>query len=221
MIKIRQALLASEGEPVNEKAQRIGWWLLFFICLVYALFAFDMFRIELLALLGDVVAPETKSRQAPAAFLLHSFLGGIGLVAGSLQFNRYFLRTNRKIHRFIGWTYLVSIWGASLTGILSTVYFNVPTSAKIVFSFVGSWWFVSTTKAYLYIRQRAIELHRNWMIRSYAVSLFFITFPIWVPTLQAVTIDEIAWPLGLSLAGALNVLIAEYLISGISAHGKE
>jgi hypothetical protein len=95
----------------SDKLLTHGWWLLFAICVVYALFAFDMFRVELLVLIGDEFPIDAKPRQAPIAFLFHAVLGGIGLVAGALQFNKHILRSNRQTHRVIGWTYLLAIWG--------------------------------------------------------------------------------------------------------------
>lgn len=195
-----------------DSLKNVGWWLLLIICIAYAGFALDMFRLELLTLLGSELSASAKNREAPIAFLLHSVLGGVGLVCGALQFNGNILRARPKLHRTTGWTYLICIWGASLTGIWNAIYFDVPASARAIFFVIGVWWFLTTTNAYLKIRKRDIQSHRCWMIRSFAVSLFFIAFPIWVPAYQAFFVDNIAWPVGLFHACALNIAIAELWI---------
>jgi len=192
--------------------KQILWWLLTVVCLAYSAFAFDMFRIELMSLLNYPVTSEVKVRSTFIPFLIHALLGGIGMVAGALQFNPY--RSNRfsRCHRLVGWTYLITIWGTSLSGLWSAIYFDVPLSAKVIFWVIGCWWFLATTCAYWQIRKHRVLAHRNWMIRSFAISLFFISFPIWVPTLQTILPDQLAWPLGLFLAGSINMLVAEVLI---------
>jgi len=201
---INSALLLS-----NTRAIAFFWWALLFICLAYAGFALEMFRIELSVFLGLEIDAEAKTRQSPIAFMLHALLGGVGLVAGVLQFNSRIRLASIRTHRTTGWVYLVSIWGASTSGMLSAFYFDVPSTAKAIFVAVACWWFFSTSWAYWHVRKRRVNLHRHWMIRSYAISLFFITFPIWVPLMQALTADEIAWPMGLLFAVSLNILLAE------------
>jgi len=191
---------------------KILWWLLFGVCLAYAAFALDMFRIELMSLLDCPLEGEAKERSASVPFLIHSLLGAIGLVAGALQFNPYRKNKCSLSHRLVGWTYLIAIWGTSLSGLWSAIYFDVPLLAKVIFWFIGFWWFFATTCAYWQIRNHRVLIHRNWMIRSFAISLFFISFPIWVPALQTILSSQLAWPLGLFLAGSINAMVAEALI---------
>ena len=206
------------GEP-TDKAQEIsrlksvGWWLMLLICIAYAGFAFDMFRIELVSFLTNSPIEEARSRKTPVAFQLHAVLGGIGLICGALQFNRTILRKYKYVHRGIGWVYLVAIWGASLTGIYNSIYFDVPVSARGVFAVVGVWWFLTTSMAFWQIRKRDVQRHQGWMIRSFAISLFFVTFPVWVPSLQWFTPDAIAWPAGLFCAVVLNMTVGECWIN--------
>lgn len=76
----------------------------------------------------------------------------------------------------------------------------------------GVWWLASTTGAWLFIRAGNVSRHRRWMTRSFAVSLFFVSFPFWVPTLQLQATDAVAWPVDLLLAVGINALIAEWLL---------
>lgn len=196
-------------ESIRPRLARIVWWSLFIICLVYAGFALEMFLSELYKIAGWRLGSEVKLRQVPVAFLFHALLGALGLVAGVLQFNSRLRLRNILIHRTSGWIYLVAVWGASISGIINAYYFEVPALARLIFVAVGIWWFFSTSLAFWHIRHGAVLFHKIWMIRSYAISLFFITFPIWVPTLQLIAPDGIAWPVGLMIAISGNVLIAE------------
>lgn len=196
----------------GSRKEKVLWWLLLLVCLVYAGFAIEMFLVELNKISYGVIASEAKLRRAPTAFMLHALFGGFGLVAGVMQLNSRLRLRSIRVHRAIGWIYLVSIWGASTSGIINAFYFDVPLLARIIFIVVGVWWFFSTSLAYWYIRQGAVNFHKCWMIRSYAISLFFITFPIWVPTMQLIASDSIAWPTGLLFAISMNVIVSELWI---------
>ena len=45
---------------------------------------------------------------------------------------------------------------------------------------LGIGWVVTTGAAYFAIRRRKIKLHKEWMIRSYIVTLAFVTFRVLV-----------------------------------------
>ncbi len=204
----------------DRKLMAACWWMLFIISLAFAGFALQMLLLELNASSGAEMVAEAKNREAPIAFMLHALFGGMGLVAGALQFNSTIRRWNIRVHRTIGWIYLLAIWGASSTGIWNAFYFAVPDTAKAIFVVVGAWWFTSTSLGYWQIRQRAVGAHRRWMIRSYAISLFIVTFPVWVPAMQMISVDAVAWPIGLLLAASLNAIAAELWIRNRSNDHK-
>ena len=193
-------------------SKQIIWWTFFLVCFIYSAYALDLARVQVAALLGLNVEEGIKVRAAPIGFLIHTLLGSIGLLCGILQLNQRILKKNRKIHRIIGWTYLLTIWSTSISGFWNALFFDVPILAKIVFLMISTFWFCATTIAYLRIRAGRIQEHREWMIRSFAISFFFVTFSLWVPTLLAIMPEEIAWPIGLALAASLNLLVAEIWI---------
>lgn len=194
------------------------WWLFFSICLIYSVYALDLARLQLYMLLGIDTANEVKARATPLAFLVHSTFGSLGLLCGIVQLNPRILHRCRRFHRITGWTYLLSIWLTSSTGFWMAPFFDVPVSAKAVFMLIAAVWFVSTTIAWLKIRAHRIQQHRNWMIRSFSVTFFFVTFSVWVPVLLDLLPAEIAWPLGVLLAAVINMLVAELCIRRL--HGN-
>jgi hypothetical protein len=196
---------------------QLAWWTVFVVCVVYALAAFQLALVGALSLLGLVA--DARPRGAPVVFVVHALAGGVGLLAGPLQLNRQLLQ-RRALHRAGGRVYVWAIWTASLTGLWVTLAFDVSVAAKVAFGVLTLLWFSTTTLGYLRIRQRAVAAHRAWMIRSVALSLFFVTFSLWMPGLAATPLPQaIGYPLSVFLSWSLNLLVAEIWIRRSRAQG--
>jgi uncharacterized membrane protein len=185
-----------------------GWVIFFLVCAFYAVYAFYMGIVEILSQLGFVA--DAPPRAVPLIFIMHALSGGVALISGPLQFNRRILSKKRKAHRVIGRIYVAAIWISSIGGLWSAIFFNVDIAAKIVFGVLSILWFSTTTIAFLRIRKREIAAHREWMIRSFSLSLFFVTFSFWVPGLASTNLPEvISYPLAVFLSWSLNLMVAE------------
>jgi uncharacterized membrane protein len=192
---------------------QIGWWFLFLVSTFYGLYALYMGALEILHQLG--ILEDVKFRAAPWIFIIHALAGGVGLISGSLQFNRRILNKHKPMHRLIGKIYVDAIWITSVAALWSAILFDVNILAKIAFGILAILWFGATTVAYLRIRNRRVREHREWMIRSFSLSLFFVTFSFWVPGLTESSLPyEVAYPLAVFLSWALNLLVAELWIRG-------
>ena len=191
--------------------KQLAWWVFFLICTFYGIFAFSMGIAEILSQVGWVA--DAKFRAAPFIFILHALAGGVALIAGSLQFNRTILNKNRQLHRFSGRIYVYAIWIASVSALGNAIFFDVTILAKILFGILAVLWFTATTIAYLRIRKRNIRQHREWMIRSFSLSFFVVTFSFWVPDLTGTNLPyEIAYPLAVFMSWSLNLAVAEIWI---------
>jgi uncharacterized membrane protein YozB (DUF420 family) len=74
-------------------------------------------------------------------------------------------------------------------------------------------WFAATTIAYRRIRRGDVLEHRQWMIRSYALALFVVTFGILDPLLEGSTLPEdTGEAMALFLSWSLNLAAAELWI---------
>lgn len=187
------------------------WWSIFGICLLYGAFALYMGAVEISTLLG--IAHNAPHRAAPFMFVVHALSGGVALIGGPLQFNRRILRNKRHLHRLLGRIYVGAIWISSVGGLWSTLFFDVNTAAKTALGVLSALWFSTTTIAYLRVRERKIAQHREWMLRSFSLSLFFVTFSLWVPGLASTSLpDAIGYPLAVFLSWSLNLLVAEVWI---------
>lgn len=192
---------------------QIGWWFLFLVSIFYGLYALYMGVLEILHQLG--ILDDAKFRAAPLIFIVHALAGGVGLISGALQFNRTIWSKRKPTHRFIGKIYVYAIWITSVAALWSAFVFDVTVPAKFAFGILAVFWFGSTTIAYLRIRKRRIQEHREWMFRSYSLSLFFVTFSFWVLGLTKSSLPyEFAYPLAVFLSWAVNLLIAEVWIRG-------
>jgi uncharacterized membrane protein len=149
----------------------------------------------------------------PLIFIIHALAGGIVLICGPLQFNRRLLSKKQKLHRGLGRAYVAAIWLSSIGGLWSAIFFEVDIAAKIIFGMLSILWFGTTTIAFLRILKRDIAAHREWMIRSFSLSLFFVSFSFWVPGLASTSLPKvISYPLAVFLSWSLNLLVAELWI---------
>ncbi|HUQ09210.1 MAG TPA: DUF2306 domain-containing protein [Steroidobacteraceae bacterium] len=110
------------------------------------------------------------------ALVLHIAGGVIALTVGVVQL--WLGLTNRvaELHRALGKTYLAAIAVGSIGGfyLALTIPGNMPYAAGLFSLCVA--WVVTTAMAVWAIRHRNVRQHREWMMRSYAVTFAFVTF---------------------------------------------
>jgi uncharacterized membrane protein len=114
------------------------------------------------------------------AFYIHVFSAIIALFAGFTQFSPDILRGNPQIHRLVGKIYVVIVLFINFpVGLIMGVYANGGIPCKIAFLLLDSLWFYFTLRAYLCAKSRRFAEHKNYMIRSYALTLSAITLRTW------------------------------------------
>ena len=198
---------------VGGSLTRFGWWTLFSVCAFYGVFAFYMAGLEILFQIG--IVEEAVFRVTPLVFVVHVLSGGAALISGPLQFNEPLQKERQSAHRRIGYVYVGAILISSVTALLLTTTFDVSLAARVALGVVPLLWLGTTVIAFLRILERDVERHREWMVRSLSLTLFFVTFSIWVPGLEATALpDSISYPLGVLLSWSLNLLAAELWIRG-------
>lgn len=119
------------------------------------------------------------------ALLIHVAGGMTALSVGLLQL--WLGLTNRiaRLHRALGKLYVFVILVGSIGGfyLSLTIHGNPPYAAGLFSLCVA--WVITTSMAVLAIRRRDVLQHREWMIRSYAVTFAFVTFRFGVDALIA------------------------------------
>lgn len=86
----------------------------------------------------------------------------------------------KKLHQYSGKIYVFLIlFLAAPTGIYMGFFANGGFLSKISFILLGLFWWFSTFKAYQLIRQKKFTSHKQWMWRSFALTLSAITLRLW------------------------------------------
>jgi hypothetical protein len=201
---------AATRRHVTDALRSLGWWALFLVVAMYGVFALATGVSELLFLAG--LAAELKHRATPIVFSIHAIAGTLVLFIGPLQSVRW-IRARARVRRALGRTYVFGVWIASVTAIVDAIAFGVSVPAKAVFVAFATLWFITAAIGMRRARARQAASKHEWMIRSYALALFFVSFSLWVPALAATPLPaNVAYPLALLLSGAVNLAVAEVWI---------
>lgn len=116
------------------------------------------------------------------AFYIHITGGMLALVTGPLQFLRVFRQRYLKVHRILGKIYLGSILIlAGPSGQFMALYAEGGWVSTLGFLAMALLWLFTTWRAYTSIRARDISAHRDWMVRSFALTFAAVTLRLWVP----------------------------------------
>jgi len=170
------------------KALRITSWTLFI------LFAIAIGVYPAFYFLSDVLAENGLLSQKTAAVLemdlwrlmfnLHIIFGGLALLLGWSQFMARFRAKNLSLHRWLGVIYLVAVILSGIAGLYLSFYAEGGIVAKLGFGGLALAWLYTSSKAYITIKKQDVNSHRNWMIRSYALTFAAVTLRIWLPLMQ-------------------------------------
>jgi len=96
----------------------------------------------------------------------HTLSGVIALLAGPVQFSSRFRQRHLTLHRVLGRIYVISVF----IGAVSAGRPGMPGTCV-----QAGAWVVCTTAAVIAARNRQIVRHRQWMVRSYAVTFTFVS----------------------------------------------
>jgi hypothetical protein len=116
-------------------------------------------------------------------FYGHILFGGLALFIGWIQFNKRFRNSSLRRHRIIGKTYVIAVTVSGFCGIFIGFYATGGVITSLGFISLGLLWLFTTYKAFLAARNLDFELHKGYMIYSYALCFAAVTLRIWLPTL--------------------------------------
>jgi uncharacterized membrane protein len=114
----------------------------------------------------------------PRASLLfpHVASGLLAILIGPLQFWSGMRRRYMRAHRIAGRVYVLAVLAGSIAALGLAVTIDNGSAYSLGFAGLAVAWLTTTTMAFIAIRQRNIEQHKQWMIRSYVVTFAFVTF---------------------------------------------
>ncbi|QQQ27051.1 DUF2306 domain-containing protein [Chryseobacterium indoltheticum] len=148
-------------------------------------------------------------------FYTHVYTSIFVLLAGFLAILRKDFRL-KNFHRNAGKIYIFLILlFAAPSGIYMGIFANGGFLSKISFIILGSLWWFFTFKAYQLARQKKYKEHKQWMWRSFALTISALTLRIWKVIIVYLfhpnpmdVYQIIAW-----LGWVPNILLIEYLIT--------
>lgn len=138
------------------------------------------------------------------AFYLHIFPSIFVLAAGLTQFSKFLLRKRLEWHRFIGKVYVFIVLVISApAALVMSFYAHGGILGKIGFIILSLLWWYFTFRGFQDARKKEIGKHRQFMIRSYALTFsaislrfyqFFLAFYIDAdPVLIYVIFSWLSW----------------------------
>jgi hypothetical protein len=149
------------------------------------------------------------------AFWVHVFTSMLPLVAAFTQFVPAVLKRWPGVHRTMGRVYVITV--CFITGPASAImafYANGGITSRIAFGLLALLWLGTTALGWRAALQRKWVAHREWMMRSYALTLSAITLRAWkwllVLAFEPRPMDlyrVVAW-----LGFVPNLLLVEWLI---------
>ena len=154
------------------------------------------------------------------AFQIHVSASCFALLAGFTQFFNLFRNRKLKyIHRTFGYLYIITILVFALpSGFILAISSLGGISTQICFVVLSVVWGLTTILAVYYALHKKWLKHRNWMIRSFALTLSALSLRTWkmflyelqpyIDWLTPLHIYQIeAW-----LGWTINLIIAEIII---------
>lgn len=114
-------------------------------------------------------------------FYTHVGLGAVALLVGPLQFWRSFRQRYMRWHRQVGKLYVGSILIGSVAAFNAAWFASTGRVAALGFASLAVGWFSTTYQAYRAARRGRLTAHRQWMYRSYALTLSAVMLRILLP----------------------------------------
>jgi uncharacterized membrane protein len=154
-------------------------------------------------------------------FYIHIVSAGVALLVGGFQFSRRLRKRSRRAHRWIGRTYVVSVYVGGASGLVMAFFSSVAFTGLFGFGTLAALWLWTTYRGYRSAREGDFAEHQAWMIRSFALTYAAPTLRMWLLLLIVVQV-----PFGVDMEVAAanacapvpflcwlpNVVVAEYLI---------
>ena len=194
------------------------------LILILAFFSYLMLRLSLpyTAMRSDVDFLQTKQNVYHidywrTSFYVHVFTSIFVLIAGLTQFNTYLQKKQKRVHRFMGYLYvLLVVFITGPAAFMMGWHANGGLPARTSFTLLAFLWVVFTVFAWWYATQKRFLQHRAFMIRSYALTLSAITLRIY--TFSFAWFNVHAKPVEIYVTTAWlswvpNLIIAEMIIN--------
>lgn len=152
------------------------------------------------------------------AFFVHVYASLWVLLAGFTQFSSQIQDFYPRLHRMFGYIYVADVLLITgPAGLLMGFYANGGITSRVAFVTLAVGWIAFTAIALVKARQGDFVAHRNFMIRSYALTLSALTLRAWkwgiTNSVELPPMDvyrAVAW-----LGWVPNIIAAEVIIRSL------
>jgi uncharacterized membrane protein len=141
--------------------------------------------------------------------------GGMGaLRVGPWQFSRRLRARALHLHRWLGRFYLLEVALGATAGFAMAVVSSEGMPTHLGFGILAGLWFFTGLQAYRMVRKGNVDVHREWMIRNFALTFAAVTLRIELPLM----LGPLHWPFRPSyiivswLCWVPNLLVAEWMV---------
>lgn len=146
----------------------------------------------------------------------HIVLGIVATVIGPFQFIPAIRNKYLKVHRQLGRVYIIATVLSGISGMYMAATSDVNLPYTVGLFMLGVAWSTSSIMAFVSIKNRKVDLHKEWMIRSYVITLAFVSFRFVKDILQALEVGtnmEISALMSWT-CWAIPLFITEVIIQG-------
>ena len=186
---------------------KIGWSLLLTGAVFTALFAARYYTFD-----PDVYFQREVYEAKTLGLMIHITAMMFAVLVGPLQFLRVIRERHFGLHRSLGRVYIAG----AIIGALSGLYLAPSTASGAVsdvgFALLGLGVLLTTTVAFVRIRDRNVQSHREWMTRSYALIFGAVMLRVYLVPLQGVVGDHVGYAIAAWACWVPNLVVAEWLI---------
>ena len=106
----------------------------------------------------------------------HAILGIVAITIGPFQFISAIRNKYLNVHRMMGRVYVIAVVLGGISGMYLAITTGINFPYMIGLITMSFFWTASAVMAYLAIRNKKIELHKEWMIRSYVITFTAFVF---------------------------------------------
>jgi uncharacterized membrane protein len=205
------------GQPVASiainrpaKFNRALWGLAAFLSVGVAIFSY-----RYLPRVGFLSPGVVQNLFARPWLDVHVAGAATALLLGPFQFLPKLRASHRKLHRWIGRTYVVGCLAGGVGGLIMALGTTAGPIASAGFGSLAVCWIFANIEAWRMAVNRRFDAHRAWMIRSFAMTFAAVTLRLYLPLGPLVHVSFVDAYRAISfLAWVPNLVVAELYLRG-------
>ncbi|MFY0653592.1 MAG: DUF2306 domain-containing protein [Cyclobacteriaceae bacterium] len=198
--------------------KRVLWFFFTLFSVLIGLYPAIYFLFEMKqGLLSSKSLELLNSQLWTTAFYGHIAFGGVALLSGFSQFSYRIRNRHLKIHKILGRIYVITVLLSGISALYIAIYATGGIISQMGFGMLAILWLLSTNKAFIHIRNGLVDLHKIWMIRSFALTFAAVMLRVWLPLMQiGLSIDFfLAYKIVAWLCWVPNLIVAELIIKSL------